>query len=126
MTSVDPVDGPPTTAPERAEMKRRLSVAYDRGRKEERSHHHGGGVLAVIVGLVAVIGAGMLALAFEQGSFAAGGAVIDGQIAQVRAAADNATGQARAKAGAALSSAGQSVQQVGSNVAGQPKPASPN
>ena len=47
----------------------------------------------------------MLALAFEQGSFAAGGAVIDGQIAQVRAAADNATGQARAKAGAALSSA---------------------
>ena len=56
MTSIDPVDGPPTTAPERADMKRRLSVAYDRGRNEARSHRHrGGGLLGLIVGLVAVI-----------------------------------------------------------------------
>jgi hypothetical protein len=124
MTSSDPAEWPPSTAPERAEQKRRLTLAYDRGRKEARSRHRGGGVLALVVGLVAVIGAGMLALAFEQGSFAAGGAVIDGKIAQVRSTVSDSTAQARAHAGAALSSAGQSVKQVGSNVAGQPKPGS--
>ena len=122
MTSLGSADGPPSTAPERAELKRHLTLAYDRGREEERSHHRGGGVLALLVGLVAVIGAGMLALAYEEGSFANGGAVIDGKIAQTRAALGDATDQTRARTGAALSSAGQTVKQLGSNVSGQAKP----
>jgi hypothetical protein len=122
MASSDPApfDPVPPPAMDPAEDKRRVRLAYDRGRHDEKRRHRGVGPFAVIVGVLAIFGVGMLALAIDQGSFAAGGRLLDDQIAQVQGAAGGAVSNTKAAVGGAVSSAGQSVQHAGATIAGAP------
>jgi hypothetical protein len=83
--------------------------AYDRGRRDERARRHRSPVLSLIVLVIAIAGGAMVYLAAREGSFTAGGHVVDKAIGKAaepaRTAADSA--------GNALESAGQSLKESG-------------
>jgi len=57
--------------------------AYDHGRLDERSHRRGGfGPLGFILVLVAAVGVILVVFAIREGSFSAGGAVVDNKLVQ--------------------------------------------
>ena len=101
---LDAVDYPPPGPPP-ADIRAALKDAYEQGRREERARHHGHPLIAFVVFLVAVIGAGMMYLAAREGSFSRGGEVVDQKIAS-----------AAGKAGAAGQNASTAVADVGSNL----------
>ncbi|MEO6340851.1 MAG: hypothetical protein ABIO39_12475 [Caulobacteraceae bacterium] len=91
-------------------------------RREARRRRSKAPVFGLVVALIAVIGVVWMVLAFREGSFAAGGAVVDAKIAQVtepaRQAADNAaqrSGEAVEKAGQSLEAQGRKIKDTGRN-----------
>lgn len=91
-----------------------VKAAYERGRRDERDRRKGHPVLALMVFVIALIGAGMIYLAAREGSFSGGGQVIDQGIAKVTGRAQVAredTGSTISRAGEKLQAAGQSLSQ---------------
>ena len=74
-------------------------------RQRRRSHP----IFALLVFAAAVSGVGFLGLAYETGSFAAGGAVVDQKIGEWRADLTGAAGRAGDQGGHAVQSVGQSI-----------------
>jgi hypothetical protein len=81
--------------------------AYQRGRHDERGRRRASPLIGVIALLFLAATGGILYLAAREGSFAAGGQVVDQTLSQAAAPAKSAAGQA----GEALESAGQSLKQ---------------
>ena len=73
-------------------------------------------VLGLMVALIAVIGVVWMVLAFREGSFAAGGAVVDAKIAQVSQPARQAAENAAQRSGEAVEKAGQSLEAQGRKI----------
>lgn len=113
----DPEVVAPTTAVlTEADMK----AAYERGRVDERARRRTHPILALIVFVVALIGAGMIYLAAREGSFSGGGQVIDHSIAKATHPAE----VARQDAGTALTHAGDKLQDAGRSLSQNSPPAS--
>lgn len=79
-----------------------IKAAYDRGRKDERARRRRSPPLTLVVAAIALVGAGVIALAAMEGSFTRGGQVVDAQLA---VAADQAAVTGRDAAGAASEAA---------------------
>jgi hypothetical protein len=107
---VAPLDAPGEPA---AEVKAAdVRAAFEKGKREgqlaERRRHHSHPILAAVVGLAALIGAGALALSAHEGSFSGGGQVVDRNLS------------------AAAFQAGQAVQNAGSAIQVKVGPAAPD
>jgi hypothetical protein len=94
--------------------------AYAEGRRDQHKaekHAHrkrgGFGFATVFVVLVAALGVVWLALAAREGSFAAGGAVVDQKVAAVTAPARVAVNETVDRTGAAVQNAGQALENQG-------------
>ena len=111
----DAVRGPatPEVFPEAAPPKSvRDAFAAGRrlGRREarlRRSHP----VIGLLVGVVALAGAAMLALAAREGSFALGGQMVDRNLSAAAGQVQTAGAEALARTGQAIQSAGASLEQ---------------
>ncbi len=88
---------------------------YDKGvrderrvmvRRQRRSSHP---VFALVVSLAAVSGVGLIGVGYVEGSFAAGGAVVDQKLGEWRANMTGAAGRAGDQGGHAVQSVGQSI-----------------
>lgn len=103
--SIRPADAPPLARPApRAEAPTR------------RHRRRGLGLAGLIVVLVAVLGALWMALAAREGSFAAGGAVVDQKLAQVTEPARLAANRAADRTGQAVEQAGQKLEAQGERI----------
>ncbi len=105
-----------TAAPEPVEVVRaappaELEAAYDRGRRDEREHRRARRhpILGLAVAAVAIAGAGIIGLAAAEGSFAAGGQVLDAQLAV-------ASGQARVASRDAATATTEAARDAGANL----------
>jgi hypothetical protein len=93
--------------------------AYDHGRQDERSRRRGGfGPLGFILVLVAAVGLVLLVFAFREGSFSAGGAVVDNKLVQATSSVAPAIDNAATKTGTAMENAGQNLKDQGAAIAG--------
>jgi hypothetical protein len=102
-----------------ADMRR----AYDHGRLDERSHRRGGfGPLGFILVLVAAVGVILVVFAIREGSFSAGGAVVDNKLVQATSSVAPAIDNAASKTGTALETAGQNLKDQGAALAGSSTP----
>jgi hypothetical protein len=81
-TTAKPQRTQAVAAVDRGTFKRELDHAYTRGRLAERTRRSGPGLIVLALTTLAAVAVLLLALAVKQGSFAAGGAVVDGLIAQ--------------------------------------------
>jgi hypothetical protein len=89
-------------------------AGYAKGARDERRvmarrRRRGHPVFAFVILVAAVSGVGFLGLAYETGSFASGGAVIDQTLAQWRADLLGAASQAGDQGGHAVQRVGQSI-----------------
>jgi|SRR6185312_2759781 len=79
-------DRPAATEPavgvDTATFKTELKHAYDRGRADEHARRPHFGLLGFVLLLAALCGAGVIALAVQQGSFTGAGSVVDSTISQ--------------------------------------------
>jgi hypothetical protein len=100
-----------------ADMRR----AYDHGRLDERSHRRrrGFGPLSFILLIAAIIGVVLIVFAFQQGSFSAGGAVVDNKLDQATSGVAPAIDNAASNAGTAMETAGQNLKDQGAAIAGK-------
>ncbi len=89
------------------------------GRREERLRHRGHPMLALAVGVVAVAGAAVIALAAHEGSFSRGGAVVDQKLQAAASQAQTAGQTAAVQTGQAIRNAGATIQQKASDAGGQ-------
>jgi hypothetical protein len=110
-----------TAARERAALHaapagRRPVVERRTERPERRRKGHGFGLVGLMVVLVAAVGALWLVLAAREGSFAAGGAVVDRKLAEFTGPARVATNEAVDRTGAAVQTAGQSLEAQGQRI----------
>jgi hypothetical protein len=80
------------------------------GRREGRLSRRRHPMLGLLVGLVAVAGAAMLALAAHEGSFTRGGQVVDQKLSSAAGQAQNAGADAIAQTGVAIQNAGASLE----------------
>ena len=104
-----------------ADMRR----AYDHGRQDERSRRRGGfGPLGFILVLVAAVGVILVVFAIREGSFSAGGAVVDNKLVQASSSVAPAIDNAASKTGTALETAGQTLKDQGAAVGGSGAPES--
>ena len=102
-----------------ADMRR----AYDHGRLDERSHRRGGfGPLGFILVLVAAVGVILVVFAIREGSFSAGGAVVDNKLVQATSSVAPAIDNAASKTGTALETAGQNLKDQGAALGGSSTP----
>lgn len=85
-------------------------------RREARRRRSRAPVLGLMVALVAVIGVIWMVLAFQQGSFAKGGAVVDAKIAEVSQPARQAVDNVAQRSGEAVEKAGQSLEAQGRRI----------
>lgn len=100
-----------------AEGRRDQHRAETRDRVERRPRRRRGfPVISLLVVLVAAIGIVWLVLAAREGSFAAGGAVVDQKVAQVTEPARVAASQAVDRTGAAVQNAGQALENQGERI----------
>ena len=98
-----------------ADMRR----AYDHGRLDERSRRRGGfGPLGFILVLIAAVGIILLVFAVREGSFSAGGAVVDNKLVQATSSVAPAIDNAASRTGSALETAGQNLKDQGAAIAG--------
>jgi hypothetical protein len=88
----------------------------DERRPERTRRRRGFGMIGLAVTLVAVLGALWLVLAAREGSFAAGGALVDQKLAEVTSPARVAATQAVDRTGAAVQSAGQALETQGQKI----------
>jgi hypothetical protein len=98
---------PPVAESSPTDLREALKEAYELGRREERARHRGHPLVALVVFLVALVGAGMMYLAAREGSFSRGGQVVD----QKLASAARQAGAAGQGAATAVSGAGANLQQ---------------
>jgi hypothetical protein len=105
-----------------ADMRR----AYDHGRQDERSTRRRGGfgLLGFVLVLVAAVGVILLVFAIREGSFSAGGAVVDNKLVQATSGVAPALDSAASKTGTALETAGQNLKDQGAAIAGSSTPES--
>jgi hypothetical protein len=111
--------GPETRAEaahDRREAERLRRERLKLERREARHRHSAAPLLAVIVLLIAVVGAVWMVLAYREGSFAAGGAVVDSKIAQVTQPARDAAHDAAQRSGEAVQHAGQALEAQGRKI----------
>lgn len=103
----------PTPAERRAYKDgRRDQHAADKA--DQKARRRGGfGLISVLVVLIAAVGVMWLVLAAREGSFAAGGAVVDRKVAEATQPARTAANQAMDRTGAAVQSAGQAIETQG-------------
>ncbi len=87
-------------------------------RREARRRRSKAPMVGLLIALVAVIGIVWMVLAFREGSFAAGGAVVDAKIAQVSEPARQAAENAAQRSGEAVEKAGQSLEEQGRKIKG--------
>jgi len=80
------------------------------GHREARVRRRRHPVLGLLVGIVAVAGAAMLALAAREGSFARGGQVVDQNLSAAASQAQTAGADAIARTGQAIHNAGASLE----------------
>lgn len=85
-----------------------LREAYERGRRDERAARRRHPLLMTVTCLLALVGVAILALAALNGSFAAGGGVVDDKLNIAADHAGPALSQAASNAGQSLRDAGQS------------------
>ena len=98
-----------------ADMRR----AYDHGRLDGRARRRGGfGPLAFILVLVAAIGVVLVVYAVREGSFSAGGAVVDNKLVQATSGVAPVIDNAASKTGTAMETAGQNLKDQGAAIAG--------
>ncbi|MFI4974529.1 MAG: hypothetical protein ACHP84_08325 [Caulobacterales bacterium] len=86
--------------------------AYTRGRSDERARRRSSPLIAMALILVAAAGGTILYLAAREGSFSAGGEVVDRQVAKAADATSQATKGVADQAGNALEGAGQNLKQT--------------
>lgn len=100
-----------------ADMKR----AYEHGRLDERSHRRrrGFGPLSFLLLLAAIVGVVLIVFAVQQGSFSAGGAVVDNKLGQATSSVAPTIDNAASKTGTALETAGQNLKDQGAAIGGQ-------
>jgi len=103
--------GGPTRAYREGRADQRIADAPKIERKKRPNA--GLGVLGFLIIALAVAGGGYLTLAARQGSFAAGGAVIDRQLAAMTSPARNAASETLDRTGYAVQQAGQTVEAQG-------------
>jgi len=117
--TVEPVAVQPVNVIDPAKYDADMRRAYDHGRLDERSRRRGGfGPLAFILLLAAVVGVVLLVFAFREGSFTAGGAVVDNKLSQATSGVAPAIDNAAARTGTALETAGQNLKDQGAALAG--------
>jgi hypothetical protein len=94
--------------------------AYKAGRRDQHRaetrggrRRHGFGMAGLIIVVVAALGVLWLALAAREGSFAAGGAVVDQKLAEAAEPARVAISQAADRTGTAVQTAGQKLEAQG-------------
>lgn len=104
-----------------ADMRR----AYDHGRQDERSRRRGFGPFAFILVLVAALGVLFIVFAIREGSFSAGGAVVDNKLVQATSGVAPAIDSAASKTGTAMETAGQNLKDQGAAIAGKPDSSAP-
>jgi hypothetical protein len=80
------------------------------GHREARLRRRRHPVIGLLVGVVALAGVAMLALAAREGSFARGGQVVDQNLSAAAGRAQNAGADAIAKTGQAMQNAGASLE----------------
>ena len=100
-----------TTPPPMADSREKAVKAHRPPRRR-----HGFGLVGMAVTLVAVLGVLWLALAAREGSFAAGGAVVDQKIAAATQPAKVAAAQAVDRTGQAVQNAGQALETQGQKI----------
>jgi hypothetical protein len=120
--AVQPVAVQPVNVIDPAKYDADMRRAYDHGRLDERSERgrrRGGfGPLAFILVLAAVVGVVLLVFAFREGSFTAGGQVVDNKLSQATSGVAPAIDNAATKTGTALETAGQNLKDQGAALAG--------
>jgi len=104
-----------------ADMRR----AYDHGRLDERSRHRGFGPFAFILVVVAALGVLFIVFAIREGSFSAGGAVVDNKLVQATSGVAPAIDSAASKTGTAMETAGQNLKDQGAAIGGKPDSSAP-
>ena len=82
----------------------------------EPRRRRGLGLIGGLVTVVAVLGALWIALAVREGSFSAGGAVVDRKIAEATLPAKTAASEAVDRTGQAVQSAGQAAENQGEKI----------
>jgi len=103
--------GDPPPVPRPPESREAFAAGRRLGHREARMRRRKGHpMIGLLVGLVAVAGAAMLALAAREGSFARGGQVVDQNLSAAAGQAQNAGADAIAKTGQAIQSAGASLE----------------
>jgi hypothetical protein len=99
-----PASGPVTYTEDQADLR----AAYNRGRLDERRSRRGHPIIALVVVILALIGAWLLFLAAREGSFSSAGQVADERISTVSR-----------EAGPTLRQTGDDLQDAGRNLKGK-------
>lgn len=113
----------PVAAVDPAAYNADVKHAYEHGREDERSRRprrrRGFGLFGFIVLVAAVIGVVLIVFAVREGSFSAGGAVVDNQLGQATSSVAPALDNAASKTGTAMETAGQDLKDQGAAIAGK-------
>jgi hypothetical protein len=102
--------GDPAAAPRAPDTREAFAAGRRLGHREASARRSRHPVIGLLVGLVAVAGAAMLALAAREGSFARGGQVVDQNLSAAAGQAQNAGANAIARTGQAIQNAGASLE----------------
>ena len=119
-TTVQPVAVQPVAVVDPKTYDADMRRAYDHGRLDERSHRRGG--FGFILVLVAAVGVILVVFAIREGSFSAGGAVVDNKLVQATSSVAPAIDNAASKTGTALETAGQNLKDQGAALGGSSTP----
>jgi hypothetical protein len=107
-------DAPPRDSLEKADLR----DAYEHGRRDERARRKRHPIGMTVTFAAAVFGVAVVVLALMNGSFGAGGQVMDQSLAIARDNAAPVASQAASDAGQSARDAAQSVRDKASNIAG--------
>jgi hypothetical protein len=99
----------PAPAPRAAETRDAFAAGRRLGHREARMRRRHP-LIGLLVGVVALAGAAMLALAAREGSFARGGQVVDQDLSAAAGQAQTAGADALARTGQAIRDAGASLE----------------
>ena len=105
--AVEPASAPAEPAPA---TRQAFAAGRRAGHREAHQRRRGHPVLGLLVGVVALAGAAILALAAHEGSFTRGGQVVDQNLQAAAGQAQNAGAGAIARTGQAIENAGASLE----------------
>lgn len=104
-----------------SDLDGQLKDAYERGRRDEHGRRRPRfGLFGLILVVGAALGALFIVVAVRQGSFTAGGAVVDNKLSQAASPVTSTIGNVAAQTGSALQNAGQNLKDEGAALSGQP------